>query len=72
MIIKLDGLPSKYILLILTSYNLMDWNLISFSYNHKNGGNGCICSKILYVEHHIFMQEWTLFIGENYNAKERK
>ena len=24
------------------------------------------------MEHHVFMQEWTPFIGDNYNAKEKK
>ena len=24
------------------------------------------------MKQHVFMQEWTPFIGENYNVKERK
>ena len=34
MIIKFDGLPSKYILLILTGYNLMDLVSTTMLYNN--------------------------------------
>ena len=64
MVIKFGILPSKCISLILMGYNLMDCMVIYYCFRaFIYSDNGCICG-VLYVEHHVFMQECTPFIGE--------